>query len=295
MPFTLILLVLYLPNQGNSYILTCIDRFTRWPEAIPIPNITAKTMEEAFVTHWIAHFGVPSIISTDRGSQLESALWEHLMQLLRAKRICTTAYHPMSNGLVELFHLQLKASLKCQPIPAIWVSAMPLVLLGIRTAHKQNSCFSAEELVYGTTLHLPGEFFVSTKSSNTTEPFSYVAKLYGTLCSNCMPHQCIIQNDDRHTSTRPWHPASMILCGVMQYDLPCNFLMMGHTKCLGKCYVLRIGCAIDLAPPPLQPSTPAPTCTTHSGRCVHWLSHPCHTLHQPHNVNYRGGYRVLSL
>ena len=126
------------PSKGYSYLLTCIDRFTCWPEAIPIHNITAETVAEAFVISWVARFGVPSTVTTDRGSQFESALWEHLMHLLGTKRIRTTAYHPISNGLIERFHRQLKASLKCQQTPTNWVSSLPLTLLGIRTAVKDD-------------------------------------------------------------------------------------------------------------------------------------------------------------
>ena len=163
--------------KGQSYLLTCIDRFTRWPEAVPISNITAETVAEAFVTCWVARFGIPSTITTDRGSQFESALWEHLMQLLGVKRTRTTAYHPIANGLVERFHRQLKASLKCQPDPTQWVDALPLILLGIRTALKQDLHCSSAELVYGTTLRLPGEFFDSTQGAGTDNPVGYVTKL----------------------------------------------------------------------------------------------------------------------
>ena len=45
--------------KGHSYFLTCVDCFTRWPEAIPLTNISAETVAQAFVLGWIARFGVP--------------------------------------------------------------------------------------------------------------------------------------------------------------------------------------------------------------------------------------------
>lgn len=171
--------------KGHSYLLTCIDRFTRWPEAVPIPNITTETVAEAFLACWIARFGVPSTITTDRGSQFESALWEHLMQLLGVKRIRTTAYHPIANGLVERFHRQLKASLKCHPNPTQWVDALPLTLLGIRTTLKADLHCSSAKLLYGTTLRLPGEFFDQSRSAGTDDPAGYVTKLRDSMQQLC--------------------------------------------------------------------------------------------------------------
>jgi len=98
-------------SQGYSYFLTCVDWYTRWPEALPLREITADTVAKAFLSGWITHFGVPSTIVADHGCQFESTLWSQLMSLLGMKWSRTTAYHPQSNGMVERFHRQLKASL----------------------------------------------------------------------------------------------------------------------------------------------------------------------------------------
>ena len=169
------------PAQGFTYILTCIDRFTRWPEAIPITNITAQTVAHAFIQGWISRFGVPSTVTTDRGRQFESALWNQLMQLLGCKRIRTTSYHPAANGLIESFHRQLKTSLKAHPNPTHWIDSLPIVLLGVRTQLKDDLHCTSAELVYGTTLRLPGEFFDESKAEATPDPTCYVTRLRNVM------------------------------------------------------------------------------------------------------------------
>ncbi len=68
-------------------LLTCIDRFTRWPEAIPIQDAIADTVVQAFIQTWITYFGVSSSVTTDRGRQFVSQLRKTLSQLLGTWRI----------------------------------------------------------------------------------------------------------------------------------------------------------------------------------------------------------------
>ena len=167
-------------SDGYRYLLTAVDRFSRWPEAVPLHGITAAEVARALISGWIARFGVPAEIITDRGSQFESALWAELSTLLGCSRRRTTAYHPQSNGMVERLHRQLKAALRAAA-PTRWTDALPLVLLGIRSALKQDIGCSAAELVYGTALRLPGELVTATKPDRPPTPASFAANLQRTM------------------------------------------------------------------------------------------------------------------
>ena len=61
--------------------------------------------------------------------------------------------------MIERFHRQLKAALKAHLHPEHWVTSLPMVLLGIHSALKDDLRCTAAELVYGTSLRLPGDFF----------------------------------------------------------------------------------------------------------------------------------------
>ena len=117
------------PSQGYTYLFTCVDRYTRWPEAIPMADATADSCAHALLSGWVSRFGVPLTIISDQGSQFESDLWRELMHLLGTTRHRTTAYHPQANGLVERFHRSFKDRLRARLAGANWVSDLPIVLL----------------------------------------------------------------------------------------------------------------------------------------------------------------------
>ena len=163
-------------SRGFTYLLTCIDRFTRWPEAIPLSDISAESVARAFVEQWIARFGSPITVTTDRGAQFESSLFTELTKILGCSRLRTTAYHPQANGLVERFHRQLKAAL-CAHDNTTWTDSLPLVLLGIRNTVKADLACSPAALVYGSNLRLPADIIVAESMPKNTDPKSYASKL----------------------------------------------------------------------------------------------------------------------
>ena len=146
------------PSNGSSHLLTIVDRFSRWPEAIPLNDTTSRGCAQALVNNWISRFGLPMDISSDRGPQFTSQLWSAIAQLLGTQLHHSTAYHPQSNGLVERFHRHLKSALRARLTGPNWTQELPWVLLGIRTAPKEDLGCSSAELVYGTPLTVPGDF-----------------------------------------------------------------------------------------------------------------------------------------
>lgn len=158
------------PSRGYMYCLTMIDRFSRWLEAVPITDITAETIARSFFETWVARFGVPTTITTDQGRQFEANLFKSLSVLLGVKRVRSTAFHPMSNGMIENVHRPWKSALKAH-LTDKWTEVLPVVLLGLRTTYRENLRATTAELLYGTSLRLPGEFFTRTKTDVNAATF----------------------------------------------------------------------------------------------------------------------------
>ncbi|XP_029670938.1 uncharacterized protein LOC115240109, partial [Formica exsecta] len=149
--------IIHLPEiRGFKYCLTIIDRFSRFPIAIPLKDITATTVASAFFDNWF-----------------ESALFNALTNTVVSKRIHTTPYHPASNGIIERWHRTLKASLMCHS-GTPWLDIVPTVLLGLRTAYKEDIKASPAEMLFGTTLRIPGDFFI--EQDPTADPEIFLEK-----------------------------------------------------------------------------------------------------------------------
>ncbi|GFT51933.1 hypothetical protein TNCV_1226491 [Trichonephila clavipes] len=112
------------PSEGMQYCLTCIDRFSCWMEAIPIPEITAEIVGRAFYEKWI----------------------------------CRT----------------LKGAIKAHN-NIRWTESLPTVLLGLRAAIRPDISYTIAQMVYGTSIKLPGEFF--DPPTINMDPQNFVAKL----------------------------------------------------------------------------------------------------------------------
>ena len=59
-------------KDGNKYILTFVDHFTRYCFAIPLPEETAERVAYELVHKIILHNGTPQYLLSDQGTQFLS-------------------------------------------------------------------------------------------------------------------------------------------------------------------------------------------------------------------------------
>ncbi len=160
---------------GNRYLLTYVCLATRWPEAVPLRNVTAKSVMEGLWSIF-SRTSIPECVLSDQGSQFCGRVMKQLCEWLGIQKVRTSPYHPETNGAVERMHGTLKAILgKCLSAKLDWVSQVSFVLFVLRQMPHADSGFSPFDLVYGFRVRTPldalyhGLFEVESKRLNVCE------------------------------------------------------------------------------------------------------------------------------
>ncbi|GFX85093.1 retrovirus-related Pol polyprotein from transposon opus [Trichonephila clavipes] len=143
-------------------------------EAVPLPDCKAETASKAFYEHWVCRFGVPGKIITDQGRRFESQLFRSLAAICWAKVAHATSYHPQCNEKGERLHRTLKGAIKAHN-NIKWTETLPTILLGLRTALRPDTNHTIAQMVYGSNIRLPGEFF--NPPSIQIDPETFVTTL----------------------------------------------------------------------------------------------------------------------
>ncbi|GFV77741.1 hypothetical protein TNCV_1574901 [Trichonephila clavipes] len=140
------------PSNGYTYCLTMIDRFSKWPEAQPLKDITAEGLlfPLGCLALELLQFSQPT-----GGRQFEFSLFKALSKLLGVQKCRTTGYHPQANGMIEELHCPLKSAIKCHATVSVG-QKYSIILLGLRASLKEDILCTPAELVFGTTIRLPG-------------------------------------------------------------------------------------------------------------------------------------------
>jgi transposase InsO family protein len=144
-------------KYGFRYILALIDYFSKYPVLIPLKRIDAETVARNVFHKWIAVFGAPEVIHSDRGSNFESELFQEQCRIMGIKKTRTSPYYPQADGLVERLFRTIKplisATVKARS--ASWCEVIPFVEMGLRCSVQATTGMSPFEILFGKKMRLP--------------------------------------------------------------------------------------------------------------------------------------------
>ncbi len=137
-------------TRGYRFALVLVDYATRYPEAVPLRSILAKSVAEALF-RIISRVGIPKEILTDQGTAFMSHTLNELYELLGIKSIRTSVYHPQTDGLVERFNRTLKSMVRkfVKEDAKNWDKWLEPLLFAVREVPQASTGFSPFELLYG--------------------------------------------------------------------------------------------------------------------------------------------------
>jgi len=138
-------------RSGHVYILTVLDLFTKWAEAIPIRNKEAVTVARALLDVVFSRFGIPLQLLSDNGKEFDNLVMKELCRLLEVDKIRTTVYKASTNGAVERFHRTLNGMLGkvVATNQRNWDEFLPSVMGAYRASIHESTGYSPNFMMLG--------------------------------------------------------------------------------------------------------------------------------------------------
>jgi hypothetical protein len=146
-------------KDGHKYILVFTDYLSRWAEAFALKRIDSKSIAKIFLDEIVCKYSAPATLLSDQGAQFMSFLMKEVCELLKTRKLNTTAYHPQCNGLTERFNATL-----CQLLAMFsnegqtdWDQFIAVALFAYNTSVQQTTELSPFEVLFGRPPRLPCE------------------------------------------------------------------------------------------------------------------------------------------
>jgi hypothetical protein len=139
-------------SEGNKYVLTVIDGFSKFAFAIPLRNKEAKSVAKALVRHVFNLRGPPRRLHSDRGSEFVNEIITNLVHFYSSDKSNTTAYHPQGNAYAERIHQFFRNALTAyvNRSQRDWDSILPILMpVYNNSIHEALGGHSPSQLMFG--------------------------------------------------------------------------------------------------------------------------------------------------
>ena len=135
---------------GVKNVLVITNHFMRYAMAFITKDQTAKTVARVLYKWFIAVFGAPAKLLSDREANFTSRLVEKLCSMFGIQKCHTTSYHAQCNGQVECFHQTLFRMLGklTKDKKAQWEKHLPEVLQTYNSTWSAVTGYSLHDLMF---------------------------------------------------------------------------------------------------------------------------------------------------
>ncbi|KAK2444202.1 hypothetical protein QL285_015246 [Trifolium repens] len=151
-------------SKNQRYILVGIDYFTKWIEAIPLPNVDQEAVINFIQNYIIYRFGIPETITTDQGSVFTGRKMQEFAQEIGFRLLTSTPYYAQANGQVEAANKIIIYLIKkhIAQKPRNWHKTLDQVLWACRNSPKESTNTTPFRLTYGHDAVLPVEIHLQS-------------------------------------------------------------------------------------------------------------------------------------
>jgi hypothetical protein len=141
-----------------------IDYFTKWIEAVPLPNVDQEAVISFIQNHIIYRFGIPETITTDQGSVFTGRKMQEFAQEIGFRLLTSTPYYAQANGQVEAANKIIINLIKkhIAQKPRNWHKTLDQVLWACRNSPKESTNTTPFRLTYGHDAVLPVEIHLQS-------------------------------------------------------------------------------------------------------------------------------------
>ena len=152
-------------SQGSSYVLVCVDHFSRFVILAPLSTKSAPMVAHALVTHLLCPYTTPSVLLSDNGLEFKNDVLKNICQQYNIKQTFITAYHPASNGLVERTNRKVLEILRhvAGQFQASWQDWLPHVAACINGSVNASTGKTPHYVVFGSEKRLPYDLLVQPR------------------------------------------------------------------------------------------------------------------------------------
>jgi transposase InsO family protein len=120
-----------------------------------------------YATQIVTWHGTRSALITDQGRSFVSAFFKETCRILKIRKLRTSPYRPITNGIIERLHRSLNTGLShyVDSVNTNWDTLVPFFLVAYRATPHSTTGYSPFSFLHGREIILPSSDDLKAKLS----------------------------------------------------------------------------------------------------------------------------------